>query len=78
MVGVAAAVLLLHVLLTPYSMYFSLLTTLISGPLRDKFSVIFKARHDRLLRIYDVLSIKYFKPDLCKQKDLLIDLHLPV
>ena len=49
----------------------------ITGSLRDKFSVIFKARHDRLLRIYEALSINYFKPDLCKQKDLLIDLHLP-
>jgi hypothetical protein len=49
----------------------------ICGRLRDKFSVVFRARNERTLRIFEALAIRAFKPDLCKQKDLLIDLKLP-
>lgn len=36
-----------------------------------------KACHNRLLCTNEAVSIKYeYFPDLCEQKDLLIDLHL--
>ena len=47
------------------------------GSLRDKFSIVFKARHDRLLRILEALAIKAFKPSLCRQKEYVLDLLLP-
>ena len=49
----------------------------VRGSLRDKFSIVFRARNDRVLRILEALSIKLYKPDLCKQKDHVIDLLLP-
>ena len=51
--------------------------TVRSEDLRKNFSVVCTARNDRLLRILEALHIKRFSPDLCKQKDLLIDLGLP-
>ena len=45
--------------------------------LSAKFTVVAFARHDRQLRILEAMVIKRFKPDLCKQKDLLMDLLLP-
>ena len=50
---------------------FSLECSSITRFLRDKFSI---ARDDRILRIYEALAIKLFKPDLCKQKDHVLDL----
>ena len=47
------------------------------GSLRDKFSIVFRARNDRLLRILEALAIKAYKPALCRQKDYVIDLLLP-
>lgn len=48
-----------------------------SVDLSQNFSVVCCARNDRLLRILEALHIKRFRPDLCKQKDLIIDLLLP-
>ena len=45
--------------------------------LRDRFSVVSRARSDRLLRILEALFIKRFKPNLCTQKDHVLDLLLP-
>ena len=47
------------------------------GSLREKFSIVFHARNDRLLRILEALTIKNFKPVLCRQKEHVIDLLLP-
>ena len=47
------------------------------GSLREKFSIVFNARNDRILRILEALTIKTLKPVLCRQKDHVIDLLLP-
>jgi len=47
------------------------------GSIREKFSIVFRARSDRLLRILEALAIKAFKPALCRQKEYVIDLLLP-
>ena len=47
------------------------------GSLREKFTIVYRARNDRLLRIVEALSIKRYQPILCRQKDHVIDLLLP-
>ena len=44
---------------------------------REIFKVIARGRHSLHLRILEALFIKRHRPNLCKQKDYVIDLHLP-
>ena len=41
------------------------------------FSVLFSVKGFYLLRIYEAISIKCFTPDLCTQKEFVLDLTLP-
>ena len=45
--------------------------------LLSRFSVLTRCRSDLLLRITEALYIKHQKPNLCKQKENVLDLRLP-
>ena len=44
---------------------------------RQRFSVLFSSQSSFILKLLESLAIKRFSPDLCVQKDFVIDLMLP-
>ncbi len=45
--------------------------------IRDKFSIVCRCRHERIMRITEALFIQRDRPMLCRQKDHVINLRLP-